>query len=188
MKLKGNIRMMTTMAALTALAMVLLLVARFPIFPSASFLRYEPMDITFLIAGFAYGPWAGLAVAAVASTIQGLTVDAQDGIVGILMHIIASGTLVLIASSIYKRRYTIKSAVVGLSLGTVGMAIMMIVANLLITAPYYQMPIESVIALLPVIIAFNLIKAGANSIVTLLIYKPLRKFIIKGAPRDLSEQ
>jgi riboflavin transporter FmnP len=180
--------MITTLAALTALALVLLLVARFPIFASASFLKYEPMDIPFLIAGFAYGPLAGLAVTTVASVIQGIAFDPQDGIVGIVMHIAASGTLVLIASFIYKRRHTFKSAIFGLAMGTAGMAIMMVGFNLVVTTWYYEWPIESVIALLPLIIAFNLIKAGANSAVTLLIYKPLRKFIIKGTPRDLKAQ
>lgn len=184
MKLRGNVRMMTTLAVLAALAMVLLILVRFPIFPAIQDLKYEPMDIPFLIAGFAFGPWAGLAVAVTASIIQGFTLDAQNGLVGILMHVIASGTLVLVASSIYKRKRNIKNAVIGLAAGTVSMTVIMIAANLLIMAPYYHIPVDVVIGLLPLIIAFNLIKAGSASLVTFLIYKPLRKIIIKDTPRD----
>ncbi len=58
----------------------------FPDFSAAAFLEYEPMDVSILIAGFAFGPLAGLAVTAVSSVIQGVTVSAAvGGWVGILM-------------------------------------------------------------------------------------------------------
>jgi len=41
------------------------------------------------------------------------------------------------------------------------------------------MPVEAVYALLPFIIGFNLIKAGANSIITFLLYKRISRFLHK---------
>ncbi len=73
------------------------------------------MDIPILIAGFAFGPLAGLAVTLVSSLIQGLTVSsAVGGWVGVLMHFIASGTFVTVASIIYRRKHNLLGAVIGL--------------------------------------------------------------------------
>lgn len=181
MKLGKNVRMLTTLSVLTAFSIVLMLLIRFPIFPSAPYLEYEPMDVPILIAGFAFGPMAGLIVAAVSSLIQGLTVSAAaGGWVGILMHFIATGALVTVASLVYKRKQNITGAVIGLIVGTVAMAAVMIPANLIITPAFYGTPVDVVKSLLlPVIIPFNLIKAGINSAVAFVLYKPLRHLIIK---------
>lgn len=175
-------RMLTTLAVLTALSIVLMLFIRFPIFPAAPYLEFEPMDIPILIAGFAFGPLAGLAVTLVSSLIQGLTVSsAVGGWVGVLMHFIATGTFVTVASVIYRRKHSLLGAIIGLVAGVLSMAAIMVPANLLITPAFFGVPIDAVKSmLLPVIIPFNLIKAGINATVTFIIYKPLRRFIIKG--------
>ena len=180
--------MMTILAVLTALSIVLMLFVHFPIFPAAPYLEYEPMDIPILIAAFAYGPIAGLTVTVISSVIQGVFV-ASTGWVGILMHFIATGTLVITASLIYRRKHNIKGAIIGLLAGTVAMAAIMVPTNLIIQPLFYGTPAEAVkVAIIPFIIPFNLIKAGINSAVTFAIYKPLRRFIIKGTPRDLRAQ
>lgn len=174
-------RMLTTLSVLTALSIILMLFIRFPIFPAAPYLEFEPMDIPILIAGFAYGPLAGLTVTLVSSLIQGITVSsAVGGWVGVLMHFIASGTFVSVASLIYKRKHNRAGAVVGLLAGVLSMTAVMIPANLVITPAFYGTPIDVVRSMmLPIIIPFNLIKAGINAAVTLIIYKPLSKFLIK---------
>ncbi len=180
MKLNKNVRMLTTLSVLTALSIVLLIVI--PPFPLTGMgdLKYDAMDIPFLIAGFAFGPVAGIAVTVIASFIQAITVSAGEGLVGAAMHIIASGTLVLVASLIYRFMHNIKGAIIGLISGALAMAVVMIPANLLITAPYYQIPVEAVAGmLLPFIIPFNLMKAGINIVVVFFLYKPLRRFLIK---------
>lgn len=181
MKISRNLRMLTTLSVLTALSIVLMLLVRFPIFPAAPYLEYEPMDIPILISAFAYGPVAGLIVTIISCLIQGLTVSAAvGGWVGILMHFISTGTLVTVASLIYRRNHTLKGAIIGLISGTVAMAAVMAPANLIIQPLFYGTPVEVVKALLwPILIPFNLIKAGINSIVTFIIYKPLRRVIIK---------
>jgi len=181
MKFSKNVRRLTTLSVLTGLSIVLMLLIRFPIFPAAPYLEYEPMDVPILIAGFAFGPLAGLAVTAVSSVIQGVTVSAAvGGWVGILMHFIATGTLVTVSSLIYKHKQTVTGAVIALVAGTIAMSVIMIPANLIITPAFFGTPPEVVQSLLlPVLIPFNLIKAGINSAIAFVIYKPLRKFIIK---------
>ena len=53
-------RRLVTLSMLIALSIVLMLIVRFPIMPSAAWLEYEPMDIPLLIAGLQFGPVVGI--------------------------------------------------------------------------------------------------------------------------------
>lgn len=176
-----KIRKLAVMAMLIAVSIVLVYLIHFPIFPAAAFLEYDPADIPILIGGFAYGPLAGILLVVVASVIQGFTVSAQSGVYGIIMHIIASVVLVTIAAGIYRLIHKRVGAIIGLVLGTICMGVVMMVANHFITPVFMGAPVEVVDAmLLPVILPFNLIKAGVNSIITFLIYKTISRHIIHG--------
>ncbi len=117
-----KIRKIVVMAMLVAVSIVLVWLIHFPIFPAAAFLEYDPADIPILIGAFAYGPLAGLLITVVAAVIQGLTVSAGSGLYGVIMHIIATGVLVLVAGGIYKIRHTRVGAIIGLVCGTVCMS------------------------------------------------------------------
>ena len=81
------------MAMLVAISIVLVVIIHFPIFPAVAFLEYDPADIPILIGTFAFGPGAGIVLVIVTSVIQGLTVSAQSGVYGIIMHILATTAL-----------------------------------------------------------------------------------------------
>ena len=115
----------------------------------------------------------------VTSLIQGFTVSAQSGLYGILMHIIATGTYVLVAGLIYKHGKSKKNAIIALAAGTVAMAVVMIGANYIITPFFMGVPRAGITAVLPFIIAFNLIKASVNGIITFFLYKRVSKFLHK---------
>lgn len=171
---------LTVMAMLVAISVVLVYLVHFWIFPSAPFLEYDPADIPILIGAFAYGPFAGLALTVIASGIQALTVSAKSGVYGFIMHVIATGTLTVVSSIIYKKMHTKGGAALGLFCGTIAMGIVMMVANHFITPVFMGAPTQVVDAmLLPVILPFNLIKAGINSIVTFLLYKSVSINFIK---------
>ena len=163
MRNNESIKRISRLAMLTALSVVLVALIQFPIFPAAPYLKYDPADIPILIAAFLYGPWYGVAVTAVVSFIQAFLMGG-DGIVGAVMHIFATGAFCLVAGYIYKAHRTLKGAVVGLICGTVTMALVMAGCNLVLTPIYTGMPRAEVAKLLvPVIIPFNLLKAGINS-------------------------
>jgi len=173
-----NTRKLTTMGILVGLSVVLVFFIHFPIFPQAPFLEYDPADIPILIVTFAYGPLAGLAVTAVASVVQGLTVSVQSGPYGILMHVISTGSYVLAAGFIYLMIHSRLGAGIALICGVLVSAAIMGAANLIITPLFMGVPVEAVKAILiPVIIPFNLIKSGVNGFVTFLLYKPISNFI-----------
>jgi len=175
---------LAVMAMLVALSVVMVSIIHFPIFPAAPFLEYDPADIPILIGAFAYGPVAGLVLTVIACLIQGFTVSAGAGLYGILMHIIATSTLVLVASGIYRLKHTRTGAVIGLVCGTLAMGFIMMAANHFITPYFMGAPVEVVDAmLLPVILPFNLIKAGANSIITFMVYKVVSRHIVHAEPK-----
>ncbi len=169
------------LSLLVAISVVLVYLIHLPIIPSAPYLEYDPADIPILIGAFAFGPIAGIIITIIASGIQALTVSAASGIYGFIMHVIATSTLVIVASIIYRIKHTRIGAVIGLVCGTIAMTGIMLIANHFITPFYTGMPTEAVDALLiPAILPFNLIKAGINSVVTFLIYKAISKYIIHG--------
>ena len=49
----------------------------------------------------------------------------------------------------------------------------MLVWNYIVDPIYFQMPREAVVAMLPAIGLFNVIKSGLNMAVTLFLYKPI---------------
>ena len=150
--MSANTKKLTVLAMLTALSAVLITLVHFPLFPAAAFLQYDPADVAILIGAFAFGPLAGLAVTVIASAIQAFLLGG-DGVYGFLMHVIASGTLALVV----------------------------MVANHFITPYYMGVPTEVVDAMLvTVILPFNLLKAGINSVITFLVYKTVSRTLIHG--------
>lgn len=173
-----RIRILTNMAMLCALSLILVLLINFPILPAVPFMKYDPADIPILIGSFLFGPVAGIFLTLIVAIMQGLFISGDGGIIGIIMHFLATGTFVGISGFIYQRTRTKQAAVVGLFLGAIAMTIVMVFCNLLLTPIFLGAPLKTVIELLlPAIIPFNLIKAGLNAIITYFIYKPISRFV-----------
>ena len=179
--MKVSTKKMAVMAMLAAVSVLLVLI-HIP-FPPAPFLEYDPADIPILIGTFAYGPTAGIIITVVVSIIQGFTLSASSGIIGIVMHILATGSFALVAGLIYQRKKTRKSAILALGLGVITMTVMMVLMNLIFTPIFMGTPVETVAGmLLPIIIPFNLMKAAINAVATLLLYKAVSRFIKEEKP------
>ena len=175
MKASQTTRKLTTIAMLAAVSIVLVALIRIP-FPPAPFLEYDPADIPIFICTFLYGPVAGLGLTLVVSVIQGTTVSAGSGIIGIVMHFLATGAFAV--GYLYRLRHNRVGAVVALGAGVAAMTVVMVFCNLIFTPIFMGTPIEAVIPmLLPVIIPFNLLKAGVNGIVTYFVYKPIARLV-----------
>ncbi len=174
-----KIRRMAKLSMLCALSVILVYFVHFPLFPAVAFLEYDPADISVLIGTFAFGPWAGIALTIAVSLVQGLTVSAQSGWYGIIMHVISTGVLALCSGLIYKRFHHRKGAVLALSAGTLAMTFVMFFANLVITPLFMSVDRAVVLQLMPFILLFNLCKAGINSVLTFVLYKRVADFIRK---------
>lgn len=156
---------------LTAISCMLVYLIHIPIFPVISFIKYDPGDIPILIGTLLFGPGAGLLMTVAVSIAQGLLVE--GGVFDAIMHVLATGTLVITSGMIFKRTKTQKGAAVGFILGTVGMSTVMLMANFFITPLYLGVSSATVIPLLPYIVLFNVLKAGVNSAITWILFKKL---------------
>lgn len=166
------------MALLAAISLVLMLLIRIP-YPPFPPMVYDPADIPIIISGFAFGPLSGIMITLVVSFIQAFLL-AGDGIIGFFMHVMATGSFVLVAGLLYKSKKTKKTAIIALIVGSLLMTAVMIIWNLIVTPFFLHVPREAVIAMiLPIILPFNLLKAAVNSVVIFLIYKPIAKFLHK---------
>lgn len=169
---------LTKLAMLGAISLVLVFLIRIP-FPPAPFLTYDPADVPIFISAFAFGPLSGLAVTFVVCFVQAFALGG-DGIIGFFMHFVATGSFVLVAGLIYKKHKTKKYALIALLCGTIVMTASMIAWNLIITPMYLGVPVESVVAMiLPILLPFNLLKAGINSVITFITYKAIAKYLHK---------
>lgn len=158
------------LAMMTAVSVVLLLIVRIP-FPPAPFLVYDPADVPIYITAFAFGPVEGLVVTLIVCLIQAFGLGG-DGLYGFLMHFVATGIVAVAIGVMYRRNKTRKTAVVALVTGVIISVIVMCVMNLIVTPAYMGAPRSAVIAMIPtVIIPFNLLKAGVNSLLTFILYK-----------------
>lgn len=165
------------MGMLVAISIVLVYFIHFPLIPAVPFLEYDPADIPIMMGTFAFGPWAGFLLTVVTSLVQGLTVSAGSGPYGIIMHIIATGTFVLVAGFIYKGHKTKKRAIVALACGVIAWILIMIPANMFITPAFMGMPRDAVMAFMPGIVLFNFLKSTINAVITFLLYKRISGFL-----------
>ena len=171
-------RMLTSMAMLVALSIILAMILNFPLLPAVPFMKYDPADVPILIGTFLFGSVGGLILTAIVAILQGLFISADGGIIGIVMHFLATGSFVIVAGFIYQRTRTKIAAAVALIAGVLTMTVVMVGCNLILTPIFLGAPMEKVIELLlPAIIPFNLLKAGINAVLVWIIYKPISKFI-----------
>lgn len=162
-------RRIAFLGLMIALSVALITLVHFPIFPAASFLEYDPGDVTMILTTMLCGAPAGLLVTCAAAVIQGLTVSAGSGPYGIIMHVLATGTYVATFSLVVRKSRSLPRMIAGAAAGTAAMTLIMIPANLLITSFYMKAPVAAIWDLMPFIVGFNAIKAGINSVLALVI-------------------
>lgn len=176
-KMKKNTKKTVMMGMLTALSIVLVALIRIP-FPTAPFLEYDPADIPILLGTILYGAGGGLIITVAVSVLQGITVSAGSGIIGIMMHIFSTGIYVVVAGLLSGNK-NIKRVALALFLGALAMTLSMILWNMIFTPIFMNQPFEVVKGmLLPIILPFNLIKSMVNGLITYILYCFMKK--IKG--------
>ena len=177
----GNL---TRMGILTAIASVLFLWE----IPVVAFYKLDLSNLPVLLGAFSMGPVAGVIILALKSAI-GLLHSSSAG-VGELADFLMGACLVVPAALMYRHSKTKKTALTGMALGTLLMAVASVFINKWIMLPFYMgayhmdmegilkfanvAGIDSEFKLLVLITApFNLLKGVVLSVVTALIYKPL---------------
>lgn len=170
-KTKSNERLkaLLSIAMLTALAVAADIFLRIP--GIGGFLTYEPKDVILTIGAYIFGPVAGLIMSLMVCLIEMFTVS-TTGLIGLLMNFLASAVFVGVSSVIYWRKKTMSRAIIGLIAGSLSMLAIMLLWNYIMTPIFMKVPREAVLQMfVPLLIPFNLLKAGLNSALILFLYK-----------------
>lgn len=162
---------MTVLAMLTALSVVLSMLLRVPLVPAVSFLTYDPKDIVIGIAGFLFGPGSAMLVSVFSSTIEMLLKG--HTIIDWIMNVLSSCAFICPAAYFYKKVRTRNSAFLGLVAGIAVNILVMLAWNYVMDPIYFGIPQQAVIPLLGPISLFNFLKGSINTVLLLVIYKPV---------------
>ncbi|HAG12561.1 MAG TPA: ECF transporter S component [Ruminococcus sp.] len=156
------------LALLSAIGFISMLVIKVPVI---SFLKYEPKDVFITFAGFLYGPAAALACSVVTAFLE--LPFSTTGLIGMIMNIVSSAAFSCTASMIYQKRKDIYGAAIGLVSSVGVMTVSMLLWNYLISPLYMGVTRAEIVPMLTTMfLPFNLLKAGINAAITLLLYRP----------------
>ena len=187
MKVK-KIAFIGLMGAVSAVLMLL----RFPIPFMPPFLSFDLSGVMEMMGGLMFGPMEALCIIVVKILLQLVMQGSMSLGTGELQNFILSSAYVLPAVLIYHRKKTKKSAIVGMTVGSVIVAVVAVITNLYLIIPFYVklfgMSMDDIISMCSAVnpamkdtmslvifglVPFNLIKYGATSVVTFIIYKRL---------------
>ncbi|MBP5152769.1 MAG: ECF transporter S component [Lachnospiraceae bacterium] len=187
-------RMIVGSGMLAAVAVVLQTFLEFPI-PALipGFIKFDLSDLPALVGSFAYGPLAGVTIELVKNLIHCL--QTKSATVGELSNFILGAVFVATAGFMYMKRKSRKTALIGGIVGALVMGIISVPSNYFVVYPFYYKafaPQEAVLgayqAILPGVknimecllifnLPFTIVKGLACVLVTMLIYKPLSRFL-----------
>lgn len=173
---RQHLQNITTAAILSALSLVLMVLVRFPVFPSATFYEMEFADVPILICSALLGPWYSLASLLTVCIIQTLTVSASSGFIGFLMHFLSSGLMILTMHFCKKHVKGIAGIIISALTGVTIVVLVMIPMNMWLTSVFMNLAVTDFVkGFLGVCVAFNVIKAGSN----ILLYNILSPKVTK---------
>ena len=193
---KTKVTKLTVTAMLTAIAVVLQYIeVSVPLVPS--FLKLDFSDIPELIGSFVISPVYGVIICFLKNLIH-LPMTSSVA-VGELSNFILGAVFVFVAGMIYKHNKTKKNAAVASVVGAIAMAVLSVATNYFFVYPVYaqlwaggdmQVILNMYKAILPAsdtlfksLVIFNLpftfVKGIVVAIVTMMIYKPLSKLIVR---------
>lgn len=166
---------LTTAAVLTAISVVLAATLRFPLF--TAFYELEFADFPLLVCAVLLGPAYGLVSLFAVCLIQALTVSAASGIIGFIMHFVASGAMILTVWAIGKHINGIKGVIISAVSGVAVMTVIMIPMNIWLASAFMQLPADAFIKeYLVICVLFNIIKSLSNIIVFYITFPTIKKF------------
>lgn len=182
-------RTLTKIAVLSVIAFLFMLF-EFPLWFTPPFLKMDLSEVPALIGSFALGPMAGVLIELIKNILNVAIHGSTTMVVGELANFIVGSLFVYTAGWIYYKNKSIKSALVGMALGTIVMTVVMGIANYLFIIPFYAklfgMPLDKIVAMgsamnkhvvdfksliIFAITPFNILKGAIVTLITLLLYK-----------------
>lgn len=193
-----NTRVMVKLSVLSVIAFILMFF-EFPLaFIAPPFMKMDISDLPALIGAFAIGPMAGVIIELLKNLLNLLIEGSTTGGVGELANFVVGAAYVYAAGAIYYRKKTFKAAIIGLTVGTIVMTVVISFANYFVMFPFYAklfgMKIDDLVAMgtainknitdmkamvIYAIVPFNILKGIFLSAITILIYKRVSPILHK---------
>ncbi len=161
-----------------------------PLFFAPSFYKLDLSELPVLICAFYLGPVAGVTAEFLKVAVKLLLKGTTTAFVGDFANFVVGCSLVLPASVVYHIRKTRKSAIAGMSAGTLALTVFGSFFNAVYLIPafseLYGVPVEAIVGMgqkvnpaitsvttlvLFAVVPFNLIKGILVSLMTYLLYK-----------------
>lgn len=164
------------MALFTALAYVVTFL-EFPIFPAASYLKFDFANVFFMIEGFIFGPVEAI-ISIIIKELLCFTKTSSGG-AGEIANFLMSTAYIIIPSIAYRFKKGRWWVALYLVFGCVLQIAVSLPANRYINFVVFMgdNAAKMFAGAWPYILGFNAIKSVAVSIVVFIIYKPLSRFI-----------
>ncbi|MBQ8291116.1 MAG: ECF transporter S component [Clostridia bacterium] len=178
LKKRFSAKRIAVMAAFVALAFVVSLFD-FPLFPAAPFLKLDFGNVFILLISFLLGPAEGVIVCVLKETLR--IFAGSTGGVGELANMLVTSSYILLPAIVYQRRKGLKIVAFTLAAACLIGTAAALLTNRFINFPLYMGAGAKAFfyEVFWVIVAFNLIKTVAISVLTLLLYKRLSNFLKK---------
>ncbi|WBW49653.1 ECF transporter S component [Peptoniphilus equinus] len=185
-----NVRVISRIGMLSAIAVVLMMFQVPVTFVVPSFIKLDVSELPALIGAFTMGPVAAIIISALKNILNILLQGTSTGFVGELSNFLLASIFTATAGFIYQRKHTFVGAMMGMLVGAVVMTFGAVISNFYFIFPLYSnfMPMEAIVnashavnsnvhdlwdIMIYCIVPFNLLKAFLTSLVTLLIYKKI---------------
>lgn len=151
----------------------------FPVFPAAPFLKLDFSFAIMLIGAYMLGALPG-EITVIAFTLFRLPLS-QTGMIGELANFIMAQFFVVVPSLIYERKRKFSVVAITLTAATLIISAVSLLINRYLLFPFYMQ--DGAAAFFAdvwyLIILFNLIKGASNAVITVLLYKRLKKILHK---------
>ncbi len=184
-----SIKPMAIMGILGAIAVVLMLF-EIPLWFAPPFYELDFSEVPVLIGAFVLGPIAGIIIEFIKILLNLVITGTQTAGTGEFANFLIGCSFIVPASIVYYKNKTLKSAIKGMTIGTLCMVILGAFMNAFVLLPLYayffKMPIDALIEMgtkvnpainnlssliFYAVIPFNLLKGVLVSLLTILIYK-----------------
>lgn len=186
---------LTAIAMLSAVATVLMLF-EIPLWFAPGFYKLDLSEVPVLVGAFALGPLAGIIIELI-KVVVNLFIDGSMTMgVGELANFIIGCSFVVPASFIYQRHKSVKSALIGMIIGTIIMTTLGSFLNAVVLLPAFSFftktPITALVKMgtsvnpaitnittfvLYAVAPFNLLKGVVTSAISMLLYKRISGLI-----------
>ena len=182
-----KLRRMLVIAMLGSIATILMQF-NFPLPAIPAFLKFDFGEIPAVLAVLTMGPVAGITVEVIKNTLHWFLTGSPTGVpVGEIANLVTGILFILPIYFIYNKFRTSKGLASGLIAGTISMAVGMSLLNYVVFLPMYtyflNMPAATgdtlytmiVLGILP----FNLLKGTIIMVISLILYKSMKHWIVQ---------